>query len=134
MSKNFMKYLNEKVLALISLFIDLISGILLFIWKDNRSKTAITHVIEKIILFIVNAFVLLKDLLCCKNSIEAQSIEECKALLLAISKGKTNIDVIKKFVADNADNKDIKIKEEVHNLKELLKQIKMEGNKMINNI
>ena len=141
MCKNCINYLKEKLLASISLIIDLISGFLLVLWKDDQSKTAITNAIDKTIHSIINIVALLKDLLFCKKEIngtvekkdeEIRPIEECKKLRVKISDEVQTIKKLNKFVEDNVNTNDTKIKKEVGDVKELLKQIKSEGQEMLN--
>ncbi len=41
--------MNVKMWATISLIVNIIAGIILLVWKDDDSKTAVTNAIEKII-------------------------------------------------------------------------------------
>ena len=141
MCKNCFNYLNVKLLAFVSLIIDLISGILLFVWKDDQLKTAITNAIDKIIHSIINLVALGKDLPCCKKEInktvekqdeEMKPVEECKKLREKISDEVQTIQKLNKFVEDNANTNDMKIKQEVEDVKGFLKQIKSDEQKMIN--
>ena len=138
MCKNCINYLNEKVCALISLIINLIFGILLVVWKNDRSKTATTNAIDKVVNSIFNIFVLLKDVFCHKKEAnetakpekETSLIEKGRAFVKDIAEIKKTIVNLNKFVADNINSEDIKIKRKAEEAESLLIQIKKEAHKI----
>ena len=138
----FVDYLNEKLCALISLASNFISGILLFLWKNDASKTAIVNAIDKIIHAIVDIFILFRTTFCHKEKNEKvkeqkkeiSPLERGRMILSTSDERQKVIDELLKFVEDNNNNEDTKIKDEVEKAKRLLesliKKIKEETQKI----
>ena len=139
MRKNCVNYVNEKVCALISLIINLISGILLIVWKKDSFKTATTNTIDKLIHAIIDIFVLLKGGICNKKEVkeevsEIPLINEGMNLLKTVVEREMIIENLNKFVVDNKGIKDTKIQNEVATAEGLLRNIKREEQNIINKI
>ena len=132
--KNCIKKLNGKMWALISMIFDIIFAICLYKWKDDSSKKAIFNLIDKIIHWIINLFVLFRDSFCCKKKDEnvekSNALEEGKKWLNTISERENIIKELKKL----SDNKEPENANEAREAKELLQNIVQEEQKMINKI
>ena len=99
MCKHFIKCMNENMWVSISLIINLIADILLFVWKNDSSKIATINAIDKIAQSILNILVLLNNRTSCKKeknqklekqeekeeNEENKALEEGKELLNALN-------------------------------------------------
>lgn len=135
--------MNEKLWATISLIANLIFGILLLMWKDDNSKTAITNALDKIINTIIQAFVLLKGKFCFEEKINVKDKEEmkrigqkdnAKKLLKEMHDNKKPINELNEFAEKNKNTLDEKIKEEVAEVEKLLQCIRREAENIMKNI
>lgn len=135
--------MNEKLWATISLIANLIFGILLLMWKDDNSKTAITNALDKIINTIIQAFVLLKGKFCFEEKINVKDKEEmkrigqkdnAKKLLKEMHDNKKPINELNEFAEKNKNTLDEKIKEEVAEVEKLLRCIRREAENIMKNI
>lgn len=135
--------MNEKLWATISLIANLIFGILLLMWKDDNSKTAITNALDKIINTIIQTFVLLKGKFCFEEKINVKDKEEmkrigqkdnAKKLLKEMHDNKKPINELNEFAEKNKNTLDEKIKEEVAEVEKLLQCIRREAENIMKNI
>ena len=135
--------MNEKLWATISLIANLIFGILLLMWKDDNSKTAITNALDKIINTIIQAFVLLKGKFCFEEKINVKDKEEmkrigqkdnAKKLLKEMHDNKKPINELNEFAEKNKNTLDEKIKEEVAEVEKLLEYIRSQAENIMKNI
>ena len=135
--------MNEKLWATISLIANLIFGILLLMWKDDNSKTAITNALDKIINTIIQTFVLLKGKFCFEEKINVKDKEEmkrigqkdnAKKLLKEMHDNKKPINELNEFAEKNKNTLDEKIKEEVAEVEKLLQYIRREAENIMKNI
>ena len=117
-------------------------GILLLMWKDDNSKTAITNALDKIINTIIQAFVLLKGKFCFEEKINVKDKEEmkrigqkdnAKKLLKEMHDNKKPINELNEFAEKNKNTLDEKIKEEVAEVEKLLRCIRREAENIMKN-
>ena len=139
MCKNCINYLKGKVWNLVSLIINLIFGILLFVWRFDESKTKTINAIDKLIHYIIDLFVLLKDAFCCKKvkdlDNEIDLFEEGKRITSTISERSKIILKLNKFVKDNANKKEgLEKEKQVEKAKEFLTFFKIGEQLIINSI
>ena len=135
MCKNYLRHLNEKVLALISLIINFIASIFLIVYNNKASETRTINAIEKLINGIINIIVLFKDSSCCKKKIIEKSedsekkdnnaFEDGKRLLDTFYEAERIIENLKKMANEGQ-------KKEQEDIKELLKNIKKQKEMFIN--
>ena len=136
MCKHFIKYMNEKMWASISLIMNLIAGIFLLVWKNDSSKIATINAIDKIAQSIFNILVLLKDIICAikeknqklekqeekeKNKETEEILEEGKELLRALRKEEKVIRDLEKLAKDkNTENQAKTLLESIMAQKEIM--------------
>jgi len=84
--------LEEKVYTLISLIFDLIFGILLYVSRNDSSKTAAINSIDKFVNSIFNIFIFFKD--ACSHKKEANGIAEPEKEISLCEEGKVFLNEI----------------------------------------
>ena len=137
MCKHFIKCMNEKMWVLISLIINLIADIFLFVWKNDSTKIVTINVIDKIAQSILNILVLLKNRTFAKKEKnqklgkqeekeekeENKVLEEGKELLNALSTEEKIIRNLEKLAIGNdknAENKAKNLLESIMNQKKIM--------------
>ena len=137
MCKHFIKCMNEKMWVLISLIINLIADIFLFVWKNDSTKIVTINVIDKIAQSILNILVLLKNRTFAKKEKnqklgkqeekeekeENKVLEEGKELLNALSTEEKIIRNLEKLAIGNdknAKNKAKNLLESIMNQKKIM--------------
>lgn len=159
--ENCLKHMKNKVYILISLLINLIFGFLLFLWRNDSSKTNTINAIDKVIHTFLDIVVLFKDAFraCLKKEAKekAETLAKEKAEISAKEKAETSVkevslieegvnlaktifarknivNKLNKFIEDNVNSKDENIIRDVQRAKEILRTFKRGEQEIINNI